>query len=77
MPLSAVPTSTHSREADELQDIIIRSMTSARRLEIAQGLYETAWEIKKSGLRAQHPDWTEEEIAAKLRRVFVTGYAGA
>lgn len=68
---------SHRCEAAAIQDEIIRNMTPARRLEIAQGLYETAWEIKKSGLRIQHPDWTEEEIAAKLRRIFLTGYAGA
>lgn len=68
---------SHLREAAAIQDEIIRNMTPAQRLEIARDLYDTAWEIKKSGLRAQHPDWSEEEIMAKLRRVFLTGYAGA
>ncbi len=67
----------HVREAEDLQAALIRQMPPGRRLEIAQDLYETAWNIKKAGLRAQHPDWSQEQIAAKLRRVFVTGYAGA
>ena len=67
----------HVREAEELQAALIRQMPPGRRLEIARDLYEAAWNIKKAGLRAQHPDWSEQQIAAKLRLVFLTGYAGA
>ena len=68
--------SDHQLKAEELQRELIRKMTPAKRLSIAMALYQTAWEIKKSGLRALHPDWTEEAIQARVRRVFVTGYAG-
>jgi hypothetical protein len=66
-------------EADvcRLQDELIRKMDPSRRLQIAQELWQTAWELKQSGLRAQYPEWTEEQIRAKARRVFITGYAGA
>lgn len=67
----------HIRAAERKQEEIIRSMTPGRRLQIAQELYEMAWNLKGAGLRRQHPDWSGEEIDAKLRRVFVTGYAGA
>lgn len=67
----------HVRQAERAQDEILRSMSPARRLEVARELYETAWQIKAAGLRRQHPDWPEELLLAKLRRVFVTGYAGA
>ena len=77
MQPSPTPASSHIREAEELQAARIRKMTPGRRLEIARDLYETAWNIKKAGLRAQHPDWSEQQIDAKLRRVFLTGYAGA
>jgi hypothetical protein len=59
------------------QEGLLRHMTPARRLQIAQELLQTAWELKQSGLRAQYPEWTEEQIRAKARRVFITGYAGA
>jgi hypothetical protein len=52
-------------------------MTPGRRLQIARELYETAWQLKEAGLRRQHPEWPDEAIRAKCRRVFVTGYAGA
>jgi len=68
--------SSHQLRAEELQSDLIRKMTPGKRLSTAMALYQTAWEIKKSGLRAQHPDWTDEAVAARARRVFVTGYAG-
>ena len=52
-------------------------MTPARRLEIARELYETAWNLKWAGVKRQHPEWPDQEIFAKVRRVFLTGYAGA
>jgi hypothetical protein len=67
----------HVHQAQQAQDEILRSMSPGRRLQVAQELYETAWQIKAAGLRRQHPDWPEEFLLAKLRRVFVTGYAGA
>lgn len=68
--------SRHAEEAERVQNEIIRKMTPTQRLAIADKLYQTAWEIKKSGLKALHPDWTEEEIVKRTRRIFVTGYAG-
>ena len=67
----------HVHRAQQAQDEILRAMSPGRRLQVAQELYETAWQIKAAGLRRQHPDWPEEFLLAKLRRVFVTGYAGA
>lgn len=67
---------SHQQKAEQLQREIIRKMTPKERLSTAFGLYKTAWEIKQSGLRSQHPDWGEDRILAHTRRVFVTGYAG-
>jgi Rv0078B-related antitoxin len=68
---------SHLRRAEEAQDEILRAMSPGRRLQVARELYETAWQIKAAGLRREHPDWPEERVLGKLRRVFVTGYAGA
>lgn len=59
------------------QEDLIAQLTPSRRLQIAEELFQTAWELKRSGLRAQYPHWTEEQIFSKARRVFITGYAGA
>lgn len=66
----------HVAEADRIQREIIRKMTPAQKFAIARELYNTAWEIKKSALRTQHPDWSEEQVHARVKRIFTTGYAG-
>lgn len=66
----------HVAEAERIQREIIRKMTPAQKFAIAQGLYDTAWEIKRAALRAQHPDWSEEQVLARVKRIFTTGYAG-
>lgn len=30
-----------------------------------------------AAVRREHPEWPDDEVFAKVRRVFVTGYAGA
>jgi hypothetical protein len=68
--------SSHQLKAEEIQNDLIRKMSPARRLETAFSLFKTACDIKKSGLRSLHPEWTETALEARTRRVFVTGYAG-
>ena len=67
----------HRSSAVRRQDEIIRLMTPHRRLQVAQELYEMAWNLKLAVMKHQHPEWSEQEIYAKVRRVFLTGYAGA
>lgn len=69
-------TKPHVAEADRIQREIIRKMTPAQKFAIARELYDTAWEIKKSALRAQYPEWTDEQVLARVKRIFTTGYAG-
>lgn len=59
------------------QDDIIRRIDAGGRLEVARELYNTAWNLKMAAVRRQHPEWPDEEVFAKVRRVFLTGYAGA
>jgi hypothetical protein len=66
----------HVLEAENRQAELIRAMTPARRLEIARELYHAAWSIKLAAVRSQHPDWSAERVAATVRLVFLTGYAG-
>jgi hypothetical protein len=66
----------HVAEAERIQREIIRKMTPAQKFAIAQGLYDTAWEIKRAALRQQHPEWTDRQVLARVRRIFMTGYPG-
>jgi hypothetical protein len=45
---------------------IYRRMTPEQRLALAEQLYWTARELKAAGLRSQHPDWTEDEVAREV-----------
>jgi hypothetical protein len=49
---------------------ILRAMPGERRLRLAEQLYWSARKMKLAGLRAQHADWTEEQLKAELRRIF-------
>ena len=50
---------------------ILRAMTGEQRLRLAEQLYWSARKLKLAGLRAQHPDWTEEQLNAELRQTFL------
>ena len=52
------------------QIAIYRQMTPERRLSLAEQLYWSAREIKAAWLRAQHADWSEEQIACEVTRAF-------
>jgi hypothetical protein len=52
------------------QYAVLRSMTGARRLRLAERLYWSARKMKTSGLRRQHPDWPEPRVNDEVRRIF-------
>ena len=49
-------------------------MTPEKKLQLMQQLYYTAWELKAAALREMNPQWSEGEIQAKVKEVFI--YAG-
>ncbi len=46
-------------------------MTGEKRLQLAEKLYWSARRMKIAGLRAQHPEWSQEQLEAETRRVFL------
>ena len=50
---------------------IYKKMSPADKLAIAEYLYWTAWELKKSGLKNQHPEWNNELLDKKVREAFL------
>jgi hypothetical protein len=50
---------------------LFRAMTGERRLQLAEQLYWSARKLKLAGLRAQHRDWTEAQLNAEVRRIFL------
>jgi hypothetical protein len=49
---------------------ILRAIPGERRLRLAEQLYWSARKLKTAGLRAQHPDWSQERVDAELRHLF-------
>jgi hypothetical protein len=50
---------------------VFRAMTPQQRWDAACGLYWSARRLKAAFLRSQHPDWSEPEIEAQVRRAFL------
>jgi hypothetical protein len=50
---------------------IFRRMTPEQRLQLAEQLYWSARRLKATGLRAQHPDWSEQKIEDEVRSIFL------
>jgi hypothetical protein len=48
-----------------------RRMSPERRLALAEQLYWSARDLKATGLRAQHPDWSEAEVSREVTRIFL------
>jgi hypothetical protein len=50
---------------------IFQKMEPEKKLRVAQMLYYSARDLKAAGLRAQHPDWTEEKLKDRVREIFL------
>jgi hypothetical protein len=50
---------------------IFKAMTGEKRVQLAGQLYWMARKIKLAGLRAQHPDWSEERLNNEVTRIFL------
>ena len=66
----APPRGTERDEPSPEQIAIYRSMTPGRRLEIAEQMYWSARRMKSAWLKSQHPDWSEQQVEAEVRRLF-------
>jgi hypothetical protein len=61
-----------SPEIEAMQIRFIRSMTAEQRLLIAVEMSLFSRELMKSGMRRDHPEWTEKEMRIEiLRRAFL------
>jgi hypothetical protein len=48
-----------------------KKMSPTQKLLLAAELWHLARELKRSGLKQQHPEWSEEQIEAKVREIFL------
>ena len=50
---------------------IFKAMTPARKLALAGEFHHAARRLKALGLKAQHPDWSDEQVQARVREIFL------
>jgi hypothetical protein len=58
-------------QASPKQLEILRGISGAQRLHLAEQLYWSARKLKTAGLRAQHPEWPQERLEAETYRIFL------
>ena len=56
---------------DDEQLRILRAMTPAQKIRAAERLIESARQLKAAAIHSEHPEWTEEEVWAAVREVFI------
>ena len=54
---------------------LIRALTPERKLEVAHGLWQTAWELTTAGVRTREPSLSESEVRARVRELFLRASA--
>jgi hypothetical protein len=50
---------------------LARKMTPEQKLRVVERLWRTARALKAAGLRAQHPEWSEPQLARAVRDAFL------
>jgi hypothetical protein len=50
---------------------ILRAMPGEQRWRLAGQLYWSARKMKACGLRAQHPEWSEQQVQDEVSRIFL------
>lgn len=57
-------------DSSPVQIEMLRRMTPGQRWDAAHRLYWTMRQHKMAFLQSQHPDWTEQQVASEVRRIF-------
>ncbi len=63
--------SMHDEGMHPVQKEIYRSMTPEQKYKIGMSIYWTVRKWKAAGIRMQHPDWSEEQVQAKVKEIFL------
>ena len=73
MPAAAEPD--HVRKALEMQADIIRRMTPAQRLALAERMNQAMRERLAAGFRSRHSDWDAQQVRAAVANRILRGSA--
>ena len=48
-----------------------KNFSGEKKLELAMGLYKTAWELKMMSIKHFYPELSEKEVEEKVREIFL------
>lgn len=48
----------------------LRAMTASEKVAVMQSLWRQAGSLKSAGVRAGQPDWSVEQVEARVREIF-------
>lgn len=65
----AVPVADTTAEAQAIHEQIQRAMSGEQRILLAWEMSQFARELARAGIRQEHPDWTETQVARELLRL--------
>lgn len=65
---------SYELQSEKFHQEVLCKMSPSQKWERACTLYETAWELKASGVRAQNPGWPEKRVQEAVRRIFLHGH---
>jgi len=54
-----------------VQKAAFQKMSDETKLEILQSLISTSRALKKAQYKTLHPEWSEEKMAAEMKRIFL------
>ncbi|HTR79556.1 MAG TPA: hypothetical protein VMH39_15665 [Gemmatimonadaceae bacterium] len=47
-----------------------RALTAEQKLDVAQALWRTAWELTAAGVRSREPHLSDDRVEARVREIF-------
>ncbi|MEO7217033.1 MAG: hypothetical protein ABI026_02470 [Gemmatimonadaceae bacterium] len=68
---AVIPPQSRHAEAEEMYIAIARKLTPAQQLATLHGLQQSAWALKASMVRSEHPELSEQEVNRIVRDSFV------
>ena len=71
MPSDSRPRALPDDAPDPEQMRLFAAMTPEERWAVAQSLYRTARDLKRAAVRAEHSDWSDEQVFEEVRRQFL------
>lgn len=66
-----------SLKAEQFYLDVLRRMTAEQRWNLACELWEMMTEAARAGIRARHPDWTEDRVQAELAQYIMEANGAA